>query len=121
MPLTRPDESASLQALLDDATSAETVTYLVFFSAKDPQTGQPWCPDCQAALPLIEEVFKQDGSLDALLLEVTKQEWKDRTNLHEFRTRCDVQSVPTIVKWQNVSGLFGTAVASTSGGKCSSL
>lgn len=107
MPLTRPDESASLQAHLDEARSAGTVTYLVFFSAKDPQTGQPWCPDCRAALPSIEEMFKENSNLDALLLDVTRQEWKDETNLHEFRTRYDVQSVPTIVKWQNVSGLAG--------------
>ncbi|PWN17865.1 hypothetical protein BCV69DRAFT_315249 [Microstroma glucosiphilum] len=82
-----------------------------------------WCPDCRAALLAVLSIFSP-GSLAAttasststststttgaasavearaLLLQVSREQWKDRTDGgHVYRKRYDVQSVPTVLKW----------------------
>lgn len=35
--------------------------YVLYTAATDDATQQPWCPDCQQADPIIEEVIKKSG------------------------------------------------------------
>ena len=35
--------------------------YVLYTADIDDATQQPWCPDCQQADPLVEEVIKQTG------------------------------------------------------------
>lgn len=57
---------SSIPTLNSNTTSAPTssvqqdkkeILYLCFLASPDPATGEAWCPDVRAALPLLERVF----------------------------------------------------------------
>lgn len=90
--------------------------YIIFFSSDFE--GEPWCPDCRAALPAIGAVFDQPDGPTAFWLDVPRDEWKNKTpgQEHFFRSAYGIDNVPTVVKWQDVSvdGLENVACTSQS-------
>lgn len=81
-------------------------TYLVFFSGKKADgSGQLWCPDCRDALPAVEAGFNEPGSPQGYYVYADYAPWKDKRpgHLHTFRSKFNVQCVPTIARFENVS------------------
>lgn len=73
--------------------------YVLFASDLDPETQQPWCPDCAMTGTAISKLVQWFGGS---LLEVrigTKTEWKDPN--HPFRQDPLLQlpCIPTLIKW----------------------
>jgi thiol-disulfide isomerase/thioredoxin len=91
---------------------------------------KPWCPDVVAAIPHLEEVFSAPGSPDVAFVEVGQKpeyvlffsyssilspvsqvsrprmlsicRWRDLSNV--YRTKWNVNNVPTLVRFENVNG-----------------
>ncbi|KAL4805657.1 hypothetical protein BDV18DRAFT_139604 [Aspergillus unguis] len=84
--------------------SASTSPFFISFHASpDPTTGKPWCPDVVAALPHLTEVFSAPSAPEVAFVDVgQKPEWKDLTNV--YRTRWNVNSVPTLVRFELIDG-----------------
>lgn len=79
---------------------------LLFTASDDPQTKEPWCPDCRISKPVIDKTVQDFQFNDVLSLAVvqvgTKDEWKDDQNpyrLHELR----ITAIPTLISLKNVS------------------
>ncbi|KAF9876578.1 duf953 domain protein [Colletotrichum karsti] len=96
---TLPDSIESLLQF-DDSDSPFFIT---FTTSNLPETGESWCPDVRAALPLIHAAFEGDNAPRMAFVEVGQRpEWKVPTNV--YRTKWDVHNVPTIVRYQRVNG-----------------
>ncbi|OHE93852.1 hypothetical protein CORC01_10873 [Colletotrichum orchidophilum] len=93
-------EAASALALPTDST----VPFFVTFTTSDhPDTGESWCPDVRAALPHIKAAFSAGGAPDMAFVEVGQRpEWRVPTNV--FRTKWNVNNVPTIVRYERSDG-----------------
>ncbi|KAK8030160.1 hypothetical protein PG993_011451 [Apiospora rasikravindrae] len=77
--------------------------FLLFIASKDPATGESWCPDVRASLPHIEAAFSADDAPTVGFVEVgQKPEWRERTNV--FRTKWNVNNVPTLARFEQVNG-----------------
>ncbi|KFA50655.1 hypothetical protein S40293_04905 [Stachybotrys chartarum IBT 40293] len=77
--------------------------FIIFNASKDPATGQPWCPDVRAALPHLQTAFAAADSPQAAIVEVgQKPEWQDPKNA--FRANWNINSVPTLVRYQSAGG-----------------
>ncbi|KAK7934638.1 hypothetical protein PG985_000133 [Apiospora marii] len=77
--------------------------FLLFIASKDPATGQSWCPDVRASLPHIEAAFSADDAPTVGFVEVGQRpEWRERTNV--FRTKWNVNNVPTLARFELVKG-----------------
>ncbi|CAO1624440.1 unnamed protein product [Parajaminaea phylloscopi] len=77
--------------------------YLAFFSGpKADGSGQLWCPDCRESVPAIEQVFSSADGPAAHYVYAEYAPWKNKTpgQMHEFRTRFDVQCVPTLIRFE---------------------
>jgi hypothetical protein len=44
--------------------SATAKFFVCFIASIDPATGQPWCSDVRAALPVLEAVFRKEEQLE---------------------------------------------------------
>ncbi|KAL4758361.1 uncharacterized protein BDW70DRAFT_142012 [Aspergillus foveolatus] len=105
MPVTKTFNLPSSPEFLSPRTDSENATtfFLSFHASVDPNTGKPWCPDVVAAIPHLEEVFSAPGSPDVAFVEVgQKPEWRDLSNV--YRTKWNVNNVPTLVRFENVNG-----------------
>ncbi|KAL4734931.1 hypothetical protein BDV11DRAFT_44270 [Aspergillus similis] len=105
MPVTKTFNLPSSPEFLPlPADSEDATTFFISFHASiDPNTGKPWCPDVVAAIPHLEEVFSAPGSPDVAFVEVgQKLEWRDLSNV--YRTKWNVNNVPTLVRFENVNG-----------------
>ncbi|KAK6836903.1 hypothetical protein PG990_014366 [Apiospora arundinis] len=77
--------------------------FLLFIASKDPATGQSWCPDVRASLPHIEAAFAANDAPTVAFVEVgQKPEWRERNNV--FRTKWNVNNVPTLARFEQVKG-----------------
>ncbi|CBF78296.1 hypothetical protein AN8630.2 [Aspergillus nidulans FGSC A4] len=105
MPVTKAFNLPSSPELLPLPADSENATtfFISFHASVDPNTGKPWCPDVVAAIPHLEEVFSAPGSPDVAFVEVgQKPEWRDLSNV--YRTKWNVNNVPTLVRFENVNG-----------------
>ncbi|CCF35454.1 hypothetical protein CH063_01310 [Colletotrichum higginsianum] len=77
--------------------------FITFTTSNHPDTGESWCPDVRAALPLLNAAFSADGAPEMAFAEVGQRpEWKIPTNV--FRTKWNVHNVPTLVRYQRLGG-----------------
>jgi hypothetical protein len=58
-----PASPAKLEA------SKETL-FLAFIASNDPATGQSWCPDVRAAMPVLQKTFSSDDGSELAYVEV---------------------------------------------------
>ncbi|KAL4939691.1 hypothetical protein BDV06DRAFT_224806 [Aspergillus oleicola] len=86
------------------ASQTENIPFfLTFLASTDPATGKPWCPDVQAALPRLNEVFVAPGARSCGYVEVgQKEQWRDMANVH--RKKWGISCVPTLVRYEVVDG-----------------
>eukprot|EP00300_Choanocystis_sp_HF-7_P041596 c8377_g1_i2.p1 GENE.c8377_g1_i2~~c8377_g1_i2.p1 ORF type:complete len:140 (+),score=32.20 c8377_g1_i2:1-420(+) len=70
--------------------------FVVIMSGYD-DVGDMWCPDSVEAKPLIDRKLAALG--DPIVIEghVGRPEWKDKENLHEYRTGLGLTAVPTLL------------------------
>lgn len=47
--------------------------FIAFIASKSPTTGQSWCPDVRAALPVIEATFLANDAPKLAIVEVGQQ------------------------------------------------
>ncbi|KAL2865262.1 thioredoxin-like protein [Aspergillus lucknowensis] len=84
-----------------DLPADQSAFFLSFHASADPQTGKPWCPDVRAAMPYLEEAFSADHAPSVAFIGVgQKPEWRDLSNV--YRTKWNVSSVPTLVRYERV-------------------
>lgn len=66
------------------------------------ENGERWCPDCEAADPVLEEAFTSaPASVLLLTVEVTREEWKTSPGPeHPLRKApYSVSGIPTMLEW----------------------
>ncbi|KAK4445225.1 hypothetical protein QBC34DRAFT_413452 [Podospora aff. communis PSN243] len=91
---------SSPDGLKDGLPKAGDSTYLFFIVGNDEATGQPWCPDVRAALPVVEKYFAQHPDLDISTVSVgSRPEWKDPERSKLWRSTWGIRAVPTLVKY----------------------
>jgi len=93
-------------------------TYILFIVDNDAATGQPWCPDVRAALPVVEKYFAQHPDLSISAASVGSRVeyvsslfhlpqhlilthvcmWRDPAN-KKWKTTWGIRAVPTLVKY----------------------
>eukprot|EP00924_Labyrinthula_sp_SR-Ha-C_P007027 maker-scaffold_8-snap-gene-7.19-mRNA-1 protein AED:0.03 eAED:0.03 QI:98/0.5/0.66/1/1/1/3/668/125 len=58
---------------------------------------KPWCPDCEAVLPIIEKLY-QDKSKEIFEVHLTREEWKETPGKDHFLrfSSLQVNSIPTL-------------------------
>lgn len=90
----------------DALTTLGSPGYIAFFSdLKKDGSGQLWCPDCRGSVSAIESVFGGASSPQAHYVYADYASWKETRpgKLHKFKTEFDVQCVPTIIRFEQVS------------------
>ncbi|KAK0521799.1 hypothetical protein OC834_006527 [Tilletia horrida] len=93
-----PLHTSQLPAAIAQAPSP---AYLIFWASGSPS----WCPDCRNAEPAVHAVFgtgPNDGTggpSGYMIYVGDRPTWKDPNN--QYRTEYNIQSVPTIVRWEN--------------------
>lgn len=60
----------SWRQIKDRLPNSGDSTYLFFIVDNDAATGQPWCPDVRAALPVVQRFFEQNDGLDVAFVSV---------------------------------------------------
>ncbi|CAN8101433.1 unnamed protein product [Discula destructiva] len=94
-------KSASDLDLAKDYSAAPL--FITFISSKLPETGEAWCPDVRAAMPVLESVFSAPGAPAMAFVEVGQlPQWRDPKN--KYRTVWNVHNVPTLVKYSFMDG-----------------
>ncbi|KAK1488367.1 hypothetical protein CABS01_01997 [Colletotrichum abscissum] len=85
-------------------TTNSTAPFFITFTTSDhPDTGESWCPDVRAALPRIIAAFSPSSAPEMAFVEVGQRpEWRVPTNV--FRTKWNVNNVPTIVRFELSDG-----------------
>ncbi|KAH9863989.1 hypothetical protein J1614_009922, partial [Plenodomus biglobosus] len=88
---------------------------LIFLSSADPVTGELWCPDVRAAMPVLGRVFGGPGAgrggdegdvvdVDGGWVWVGgREEYKSPTNTH--RTAWQINAIPCVVRYERVDGV----------------
>ncbi|KAK5659851.1 hypothetical protein OQA88_13314 [Cercophora sp. LCS_1] len=103
MALTRADASSlpsSPDGLKDRLPKSGDSTYIFFIVDNDAATGQPWCPDVRAALPVVEKYFAQHPNLSVSAVSVgSRAAWKDPLTSKLWRSTWGIKAVPTLVKY----------------------
>ncbi|KAL4958107.1 hypothetical protein BDW69DRAFT_154660 [Aspergillus filifer] len=93
----------SISDLFSSYPGDNTPFFLSFLASTDPNTGKPWCPDVEAALPRLNEIFSDSRGRSCGYVYVgQKDAWKDHSNV--FRTKWGVRCVPTLVRYEVVGG-----------------
>ncbi|KAH8694175.1 hypothetical protein BGW36DRAFT_430195 [Talaromyces proteolyticus] len=81
----------------------DSVFFISFHASVDANTGKPWCPDVVAALPPLTAAFSVNDAPQVAFVEVGQRpEWRDPSNV--FRTKWNVNSVPTLARYERVDG-----------------
>lgn len=75
----------------------------------------PWCPDCQHALPLVDNLIEKTKILDQendIFIKCfvgSKAVWKDKNNVFRIDNRFVINSVPTLIQFDvNTNKYVGT-------------
>ncbi|KAK7415977.1 hypothetical protein QQZ08_012170 [Neonectria magnoliae] len=72
--------------------------YVVYFASGEPS----WCPDCQEALPALNNVFGPDSAPTAYIVRVGSfQEWRGPKKNKYRSPPYSIEGVPTVVKIEN--------------------
>ncbi|KAL2785458.1 hypothetical protein BJX66DRAFT_314901 [Aspergillus keveii] len=81
-----------------------TPFFIAFLASVEPATGKPWCPDVVAALPVLHETFSAEHAPLVAFVEIgQKLEWRDPSNA--FRTKWNLNAVPSLVRFEAVDGV----------------
>ena len=100
---------AAVTSAAEDADAACAPLYVLFTASVDA-TGKPWCPDCVAGVPVVEDALKALPG-GAVLLKCTVQFAAFRSGEQPYRTdsRVRLPCVPFLGLWRDgrVSGAAG--------------
>ncbi|KIJ54230.1 hypothetical protein M422DRAFT_153602, partial [Sphaerobolus stellatus SS14] len=61
--------------------------------------GRMWCPDCRDVEDLVQKTFAESQEKGIIIYVGQRAEWKRPAN--KFRKSHNIQSVPTIVRFEN--------------------
>ncbi|KAH8677694.1 hypothetical protein BX600DRAFT_450509 [Xylariales sp. PMI_506] len=88
---------SSWQGFKDEIPQVGESKYLLFISDNDNSTGQPWCPDVRAALPVLRKFFdKRDIEVSTIKVG-SLPVWRDKNN--KFRKNFGLTAIPALVKY----------------------
>mmetsp|Transcript_6829 Transcript_6829/g.13125 ORF Transcript_6829/g.13125 Transcript_6829/m.13125 type:complete len:147 (+) Transcript_6829:36-476(+) len=79
--------------------------FLLFTGSKN-ESGLSWCPDCTRAAPVVFSALEEycpDSVL--LILNCPRAEYRDQTFTYRTNERIQLNSVPTLVSWQDDVGV----------------
>ncbi|OKL55428.1 hypothetical protein UA08_09309 [Talaromyces atroroseus] len=103
MPISTNFKLPSSVNALDLPTETNAAVFIAFLASTDPTTGRPWCPDVVAALPHLRAAFSDSTGPEVAFVEVgLRPEWRDPSNI--YRTKWNVNSVPTLARYERISG-----------------
>eukprot|EP01023_Acetabularia_acetabulum_P008864 TRINITY_DN1388_c0_g3_i1.p1 TRINITY_DN1388_c0_g3~~TRINITY_DN1388_c0_g3_i1.p1 ORF type:complete len:275 (+),score=39.69 TRINITY_DN1388_c0_g3_i1:243-1067(+) len=74
--------------------------YVLFTASLDPNTNEPWCPDCRRSLSVIRQVVAAAGGS---LLEIMVGErgvWKSPDHPFRHDQLLKLTGIPTLTRWQ---------------------
>ncbi|KAK1638474.1 hypothetical protein BDP81DRAFT_371946 [Colletotrichum phormii] len=96
-----PDDASALGR---NRTNSTAPFFITFTTSDHPDTGESWCPDFRAALPHIIAAFSPLSTPEMAFVEVGQRPeiWRVPTNV--FRTKWNVNNVPTIVRYELSDG-----------------
>jgi len=79
--------------------------YVLFTSDDDPETGRPWCPDCERANDAVAQVFSEREDYTLLICRVGPRVGWKRPAEHPFRSApLHLTGIPTLVQWSGDDG-----------------
>ncbi|EED19647.1 hypothetical protein TSTA_029240 [Talaromyces stipitatus ATCC 10500] len=103
MPIITDYKLPSSVDALDLTAESNSPFFISFHASRDPNTGEPWCPDVRAALPPLKAAFSADAGPRVAFIEVGhRPEWRDTTNV--YRTKWNVRNLPTLARYERVDG-----------------
>ncbi|EEB11216.1 conserved hypothetical protein [Pediculus humanus corporis] len=81
---------------------------VLYFAGQVNDKGENWCPDCQAAEPIVKEVLEECSKKNFTFIHVSvgsREEWKDPNCKFRTDERFKLTSVPTLIKFHSVERL----------------
>ncbi|KAK6625210.1 hypothetical protein RUM43_005501 [Polyplax serrata] len=81
---------------------------VLYFSGTVNEKGENWCPDCQVAQPIVDDVLKENEKKDFIFIHVavgTRDEWKNPACKFRTDQRFKLTSVPTMMIYKSVERL----------------
>ncbi|KAF3934441.1 hypothetical protein ABW19_dt0200184 [Dactylella cylindrospora] len=96
---------SSASGMLEALQTVGKPIFVLFIASNDPATGQPWCPDVRAALPVIERVFEEDDEEKLwYVVEVgVKEVWKQPLPVNEIKKAWGIGNIPTLARYDLVN------------------
>ena len=80
----------------------EKQSFYIYCTGSDRSDGVSWCPDCEVAKPVVEELWtKIPSSKTVLKFVIDREEWRGNKD-HPLRVdkRIKVKSIPTLIAYQ---------------------
>lgn len=79
------------------------IKLLLFLADKDPDTNLSWCPDCNAAEPVIYDKISASTTDVAILKAFAgdRSTWRDPSHPWRVDPRFKLKGVPTLVRWKD--------------------
>lgn len=77
----------------------------MWLTATKGADGKPWCPDCDAADPIIEEVFLHaKASTHIIQVELSREEWRGAEGPNHFLRKepYGASGIPSIFVWDTM-------------------
>ena len=88
-------------AQFDDAVKDLSGDVFVLMYGERKEDGDSWCPDCTAALPVIESALEARAGPSTLVeCTVAREEYKGKPE-YAYRTheRVALKAIPQLIKW----------------------
>lgn len=82
---------------------SDAVLLALFFGNRDPATGESWCSDCRAALPVVMRVAERTEGAVLLFCNVgVRDQWKEKPE-NPYRTSAvsHVKCIPTLIRYNS--------------------
>ncbi|XP_020592788.1 thioredoxin-like protein Clot [Phalaenopsis equestris] len=79
------------------------IKLLLFLADKDPSTKLSWCPDCNVAEPVIDDMLAATASDISILKTFVgdRATWKNPIHPWRVDPRFKLRGVPTLIRWEN--------------------
>eukprot|EP01040_Poterioochromonas_malhamensis_P001285 gene1285-1360_t len=99
-------DPTSFNEVIDKATQdVDRKLFVLFTATKNPSTGLTWCPDCNVASPIIDEVLsKLTTPTTIVICDVDREPYRTSGYLYRVDPRINLRCVPTLLKWENGKG-----------------
>ncbi|XP_067927884.1 thioredoxin domain-containing protein 17-like [Watersipora subatra] len=95
----RIKEICGIQGFLDIIDKVCQDKPVIFFSATIKETGEPWCPDCRDADPVVESVVGElNDAVQFIRVRVERPYWKEVSG-NKLKSDYGVKCLPTLMRW----------------------